>query len=550
MTSSAFVQEYERLTARLYSESQQKRSPVNIGALVDIAANLDPTKPALKWGEGAEESLNYGQLSEKSNRLAESLTGMGVRPGSRVAISLPQSPELATTHAAVLKTGAISMPVSRLYGESALASRLGLADPDLVICAQDLVAKMGAALCEAEVNAPVISAGTLGDASSELSKLIDAGDPAFRPFSTDRDDPALLLFTSGTTGQPKGVLQAHRVVPGHAASLGLAYNLYPRQDSVLWTPADWSWAGGLVNCLFFSWLTATTIICAPDAPFEVESSVALIEAAGVTAAFLPPTALRRMKQTLQRPILEKLRLSAILTGSETLDPELIAWCVEFLGARPNEVYGQTEASAVAGNNLHLPARPGSVGRPYPGSRVVVLRDDDSEAAPGEEGELAVEKASESVFLRYWNDAEATAAKFGDKSSTWMRMGDLGVIDEHGYLWFRERRDDVIKSAGYRIGPSEVEACLRRHPAVEDVAVVGLPDPDRGNLVAAFVELRGPDQVDVENLKRDLTASVATRLSPFQRPRLIEIVDQLPRTNTGKVRRSAIRERYEKESTTK
>jgi len=529
---------YDRLAARVFdAELAPRPGAFNIGALVDEWAAVTPQAPAVIFGERGDQHLDYATLSGASGRLAAALAARGVGRGDRVAISLPQGPDCAISQAATLKLGAMSMPLSRLYGQTALATRIAAATPRVVICQARGAEQMHAACEDAGVEATIVVSGDSRQHDDLHGLIAEAGSP-LPAVATDRDDPALLLFTSGTTGPPKGVVHAHRVVPGHAASLSLAHNLYPRAGSVLWSPADWSWAGGLVNCLFFAWQTGTAIGTYPDRPFDPELAVDLISASGATALFLPPTALRRLRATLREPVRRRTRIASIMSGSEALDADLCEWCVEFLGVPPNEVYGQTEASAVVGNcTLLLPLRPGSIGQPYPGAEIALLDDDGAPVGVGDEGEIAVGRGAASVFLEYWQDHAGTAAKF---SGDWMRTGDLGAFDEDGYLWFRARRDDLIVSAGYRIGPSEIEACLCRDPAVMDAAVIGLPDPDRGHQVAAYIELREGALGDVDVLRARLTEAVSSELAPFQRPRVIEVVDRLPRTTTGKVRRAELR----------
>jgi acetyl-CoA synthetase len=539
------VGRYRALTDRLFAHALSDRAGINIGGYVDAQAARESARPAVLLGD---QVLTYGALADRSSRLAAALRAHGVSTGDRVAVCLPQGPDCATAHAGVLKAGGVSVPLSRMYGSAALTARLEQAMPRLVICEPSRVELFTAAIAEAGCSARIVVSGEARSSCPRLADLIAGGSASFAPVATSRDDPALLLFTSGTTGPPKGALHAHRVVVGHAASLGLAHNIFPRKDSVLWTPADWSWAGGLVNCLLYSWYAGVPIVATPDRPFDPEAALRLLADNSVTAAFLPPTALKRMRAAYTEPVRERTRVASIMSGSESLDADLLDWSAEYFGVLPNEVYGQTEASAIVGNcSVLLPVRPGSIGVPYPGGSVVVIDDDGNIAPPGSRGELAVSASADSVFLRYWQDPESTAAKFTGPDNRWMRLGDTGWCDEDGYLWFSDRRDDVINSSGYRIGPSEVERCLRRHSAVLDAAVVGLPDPDRGSVVAAFVELRDGHRTSPE-LERSLADLVATELAPFQRPRRVHVVDALPRTVTGKVRRAGIREEFSRSPT--
>jgi acetyl-CoA synthetase len=351
----------------------------------------------------------------------------------------------------------------------------------------------------------------------------------------------MIVYTSGTTGNPKGALHAHRYLIGHLPGFELSHNFFPQPGDRFWTPADWAWVGGLMDGLFASWHYGITMVAyRGNGPFEPEHALRLLEKYQVRNAFIPPTALKMMKQVPDLPARFRLRLRTVMSGGEALGAETLAWAKEQLGADVNEIYGQTEINYVVGNCAALwPVRPGSMGRPYPGHRVSVIDDAGRFLPPGELGEVAVLRGEDPVFfLGYWNNPRATEEKF---AGDWARTGDLAVLDEEGYLWFKGRKDDVIISAGHRIGPTEIEEALLRHPAVALAAVVAAPDALRGSIVKAFIK-PAAGIAPGEGLAREIQQFVKENLARHEYPRAIEFVDALPLTPTGKIRRIELRQR--------
>jgi acetyl-CoA synthetase len=359
---------------------------------------------------------------------------------------------------------------------------------------------------------------------------------------TAAEDPALIIYTSGTTGPPKGALHAHRVLLGHLPSFEFYHEYFPKPDDRSWSPADWAWAGGLLDVLLPSWHYGVTVVAHRARRFESERAFALMGRYRVRNTFLVPTMLKMMRQVEEPRRRYDLRVRSILTGGEPVGEEVIRWAREALGVTPNEGYGQTEVNLVLGNcSALMPVKPGSMGRPAPGHVVEVMNEQGSPVAPGEIGEVAVRRPDPVMFLGYWNNEDATREKFiGD----WALTGDLARKDEDGYFWFVGRKDDVISSGAYRIGPGEIEDCLARHPAVALAAAIGSPDPVRGEVVKAFVQLREGVRGTPE-LARELSEHVRTRLSAHEYPREIEFIDALPTTTTGKVKRGDLR-RLERE----
>ncbi len=496
-------------------------------------------------GSGRRHEHTFGELADLSGRLAASLAERGVTRGDRVAIVAPQCLETGLAHLAIWKLGAVSLPLASLFGPDALAYRLEDSGAKLAIVSPDNLDKVR----EAAPGLDVVVTGEDGD----FGRLL-AG-PAVAAVDTAADDPAYLIYTSGTTGPPKGAVHAHRSLIGHLPGFECYYEFAdhapegrydratlphtgppaPASADLIWTPADWAWIGGLMDVLIPAWYFGMAVLTA-EGDFDPRRAADLIGEHRITLAFLPPTALKMMRRDGVR--LDGAALRAVFTGGEALGAEVLAWGTEALGARINEGYGQTECNLVVGNCSSVwPVRPGSMGRPIPGHEVAVL-DDDGNRVVGEVGEIAVRGPDPVMMLGYWNRPKATAEKYRDG---WLLTGDLGVEDDDGYLWFRSRKDDVIISRGYRIGPGEIEESLMSHPAVAMCAVVGVPDEVRGEVPAAFVVLKPGHRASLA-LQLELQEHVRTRLAAHEVPHRVTLVDDLPRTTTGKIMRRALRER--------
>jgi acetyl-CoA synthetase len=359
------------------------------------------------------------------------------------------------------------------------------------------------------------------DVGRELPELLAAASPRFEPVATAADAPALIVYTSGTTGPPKGALLAHGVLHGHLPGFELSHDFFPQPDDLIWSPADWAWMGGLFDVLMPGLYHGRPVLAFQTTRFDPELTFDLIHRLGVRNVFMPATALRLMA-TQDGP---RLSLRTLASGGERVGEETAAWCSERLGARLNEFYGQTEANLLIGNCAAWSARPGSMGRAYPGHDVGLV---DGEVTVRVEGDPV-------VFLGYWRNEAATAEKVRDGR---LHTGDLAEVDDEGYFRFVGRTDDLISSAGHRIGPGEIEDCLVRHPAVSLAAVIGIPDAVRGEAIKAFVVAASPSH----ELAAELRAHVRQRLAAYEVPRLIEFVDELPLTTSGKIRRNELRRR--------
>lgn len=489
--------------------------------------------------DGKEQTFTFGQIKSLSNRFANALLALGVSRGDRVAIILSQRAETAISHLAAYKIGAVALPLSILFGPDAVEYRLRDSGVKAVVTDNDhlpMLQAMKPVLPELQT---VI--GCDDEAEGELAfwPLLEQASDALKIVATRADDPALLIYTSGTTGPPKGALIAHRSLLGNLTGFELSQNFFPRDDDVFWTPADWAWTGGLLDGLLPTWYYAKPIVAYEGGKFDPEKACHLMHKYAVTNAFIPPTALKMMRQVDNIGNRFRLGVRGIMSAGEAVGEELYRWTAEALAVKVNEMWGQTEFNYLVGNCSEImPVRPGSMGKPYPGHTVDVIGEDGQPMRAGETGELAARSGDPVMFLGYWGNEDATREKF---IGEWFCTGDVGVRDEDGYLWFVGRKDDVISSAGYRIGPGEIEDCLLKHPAVVQAAAIGSPDELRGNIVKAFIVLaKGYSPSD--DLKKEIQDSVRTRLAAYEYPREIEFIDEVPMTTTGKVRRVELRER--------
>lgn len=514
----------------------------NIGVDVcDRWAAREPDRLAILHArpDGGEDAITYSWLRETSNRLANVLRAHGVARGDRVGILLPQAPEVAAAHVAIYKLGAVALPIAVLFGPDALSYRLQNSGAKALLTNARGLAKLDGIREQAPELSCVLSVDGAGDGAGRFSDLLARASAEFAPVDTAADDPAMMIYTSGTTGQPKGALHAHRVLIGHLPGIELPHFEFPQAGDRYWTPADWAWAGGLLDMLLPSLHYGVPVVARKFDKFSPDEAFALMEKAGVRNAFIPPTALRMMRAAPSPRGRYNFKLRSVASGGESLGVEALEWGKSAFGLAINEFYGQTECNLVLGSCAALGVlRPGAIGKPIPGHTVAVIGRDGHPLKPGEVGQIAVKRPDPVMFLEYWNNAQATRNKFiGD----WMTTGDQGVIDEAGYFTFVGRDDDVITSSGFRIGPGEIEDCLIRHPAVALAAVVGKPDPLRTEIVKAFIVLK-KSYAPSDALAAAIQNFVKTRLSGHEYPREVAFIDDMPMTTTGKVIRRLLRER--------
>jgi acetyl-CoA synthetase len=526
----------------LYREFQwPKLARFNIGVDVcDRWAAAEPDRLAIIHvrADGGTDEISYGALRDSSNRLANTLRAHGVKRGDRVAILLPQTPEAAAAHIAIYKLGAIALPLAILFGIDALSYRLQNAGVKAVITNAAGLVKLNEARAEVPGIELVISIDGAGDNALGFHETIAKASGDFTAVDTTPDDPALMIFTSGTTGQAKGALHAHRVLLGHLPGIEMPHDFFPQPGDRFWTPADWAWAGGLLDCLLPSLHHGIPVVARRFEKFDPEEAFALLAKTGVRNAFIPPTALRMLRSAPSPRGRHDIRLRSLGSGGEALGAETSDWGRDAFGLIINEFYGQTECNLVLASCAMLGvSKPGSIGKPVPGHTVAVIRPDGSRADVGEFGMIAVKRPDPVMFLEYWGRPEATAQKFlGD----WMTTGDQGAVDGEGYVTFVGRDDDVITSSGYRIGPGEIEDCLIKHPAVALAAVVGKPDPMRTEIVKAFIVLKSGYTAS-DALAAEVRDFVKTRLSGHEYPREVSFINELPMTTTGKVIRRLLRD---------
>ncbi|MBS0521640.1 MAG: AMP-binding protein [Proteobacteria bacterium] len=499
------------------------------GALALIVENAD----------GSVRDWTFGQLLDASSRLANALAAQGIRKGDRVAVFLSQGAELTISHIAGYRMGAVVLPLFTLFGEEAVEYRLANAEASAIVTDMAQLPKVLAvrARLPGLKTVIVIGAGAHGRDFLDWNLLLAAASDRFATVDTLAEDPALLIYTSGTTGQPKGALHAHRMLLGAIPPVEQWLSHWPQGNEVMWTPAEWAWIAGLYDALFPAWYYGTPVVAHRFAKFDPERAFALLARHKVGVAFIPPTALKLMRQ-VDRPYERwSYDLRAISTGGEAMGAELLAWGRETFGTTISEGYGQTEMNLMLLNSPDwFEVRPGSCGRACPGRKVAIVDERGKVLLPGEEGQIAGWRHDPIVMLEYWRNPEATARKF---AGDWLLTGDLGRMDADGYVYFKSRDDDVITSGGYRIGPGEIEECLMKHPAVAMVGVVGVPDRVRTEIVKAFIQLR-PEIAPTEALKAQLAEHVKTRLAAHEYPREVEFVPELPLTTTGKILRRELR----------
>ena len=498
--------------------------------------------------DGRIQLHTWAELQRDANRLANALKRLGVKQGDRVAIVMPQRFETAVSHMAIYQLGAVAMPLSMLFGPDALEYRLNDSAAQVAIVDESAITNVLAVRPQCAGLQTLIAVGAAqGQGDKDWVRVLEREGATFTPVPTLADDAAVLIYTSGTTGPPKGALIPHRALIGNLSGFVASQNWFPQDDAVFWSPADWAWTGGLMDALLPTLYFGREIV-GYQGRFSPETAFTLMQRHRVTHTFLFPTALKAMMKAVAAPRARyTLQLRAIMSAGEAVGDAVFAWCRDALGVPVNEMFGQTEMNYIVGNShARWPARPGSMGRPYPGHRVAVIDDDGRECPRRTPGDVALHRRDihgdldPIFFLGYWNNEAATHGKYtGDPENSWCRTGDMAVMDDDGYLWYHGRSDDVFKAAGYRIGPSEIENCLVKHAAVANAAVVPKPDAERGALVKAYVVL-APGFVGDAALIAALQQHVRGQLAPYEYPKEIEFIQALPMTTTGKVQRRVLR----------
>jgi len=519
----------------------------NIPARYNIADDVcdrwadDAGRVALVYEDAAKQvhTYTFAEVRRYANQLANTLHAWGLGRGDRVTLVLAQDPECAIAHVACWKAGMVSGPCSVLFGADAIAYRLNDAGTRVVVTDMANYPKIAGIRAECPRLEQVVVIDGAPAGTHNFWQAIEGASSEYTNVRTAAEDIAWISYTSGTTGMPKGSVQPHRMMLGHMPSLEFIYDFYPQANDCLWSPADWAWMAGLMDVLMPGWFHGCKVVASAMKGFEPEEAYRILSQHEVTLALLTPTMLKLMRNVDNPLARYPLKLRAVLSGGESVGAGLHEWALKELGLSINEGFGQTECNVIIGNNGKVfPVKPGSLGKPTPGTTCAIIDDDGNEVPPGTEGHIACKRPHPVMLLEYLNKPEATRDKFiGD----WLITGDVGHMDEDGYFWFHGRGDDVITSSGYRIGPGEIEDALLKHPAVQLAAAIGVPDPIRTEIIKAFIVLK-PGHGGSEALAEELRGFVRSRVAKHEVPKLIEFVTGLPMTTTGKIMRRELRER--------
>src|SRR5580704_5023273 len=512
----------------------------NFGAAVDSFA-ADPRRVALLWEDqaGNRSRLTFADIRNQSNRIANVLTGLGIRRGDPVMIVLPRLTMWQSVYIGALKAGAIVVPCVSMLREKDLVYRANHSGARAIIAGPDSVDLVGDLRSQCRTLGHYLLVGAARTGWASIQEAMQWASPEFRPMETRGDEPAICYYTSGTTKEPKAVLHGHAYTWAHQFTGSLWLGLKP--DDRHWTTSDTGWAKAAYGVLFGPWMNGVTTFMF-NGRFEPKKQLDLLKRYRITSFCAPPTEYRMLvKEDLASHQLPALRHCA--GAGEPLNPDVIEIWRQHFGLLIHDGYGQTETALLAANLPGMAIRPGSMGRPFPGIDLAIVDENLHEVATGDVGQVAVRVKPDKpppIMLEYWKNPEENAAAFqGDFYLT----GDNAYRDADGYLWFVGRADDLIGSAGYRIGPFEVESALLEHPAVMESAVVASPDPDRGSIVKAFVRLKA-DAEPGDRLVAELQEHCKRITAPYKYPREIEFIDELPKTVSGKIRRVELRKQEE------
>jgi len=519
MSSTTQITSYEQALA-----SHRWRVPERYNIAADVCDRHPRDKLAMIHEDprGRVRRVSWGELQDDANRLANVLVSHGVRPGDRVAMLLAPAPETAAAFFATWKTGAILLSMSVLYGDEGIRHRLRDAQPKVL-------------LTDA-ANADRVERSLVEQLLILDERLLGQGNTAFHPVDTRADDPAQLYYSSGTTGLAKGILHAHRYLLAHE-EFRYCHDL--RDGEIFHGMGEWAWAAGICPLLGPWRLGAVQAVLQREGGFDPERQLDFLSRHEVTNVFATPTAIRSMMTVGDARARHPQRFRIVCSAGEPLNPEAIRWFREQYGVTVLDYYGLTESYPLVANYPFMEVREGSMGRPMPGWQVAILDEDERPVAAGERGEICLRARTNPHYpLGYWNRPEDSEAVFGGE---WFHTNDAARCDEDGYFWYEGRADDVIISAGYRIGPFEVESACLEHPAVAEAAVVASPDERRGHVVKAFVVPAAGHQPS-DALAEEIKAFVRNHLSAYAYPRKLEFVTELPKTLTGKIRRVELRQR--------
>ncbi len=502
--------------------------------VVDAIARSDPDRPALIWRNqaGCERRHSFGEISRRSSQFAAFLTAEGVRRGDRVLVMLPRVPQWQIAMVGCLKLGAVPVPCIEMLTEKDVLYRATKAH---ALAAVTTAASAGKFASSTGLRVRV--AVGAADGWQEFDAALDAQPSSFDCADTGLEDPAIIYFTSGSTGLPKGVTHASRAIYCWRGSARDWLDL--GRDDLMWCTADTGWSKAGTSILFGPWSRGAAVLFY-DGPFDAAERLRLIARYGVSVFCGAATEFRRLiDEDFSSVDLGRLRLA--VSAGESVNPEVTRRWQALTGIPLLEAYGQTETLMTVANRPGQPAREGSMGRSLPGCRMAVLDSDGRPVPAGERGQLALVLPNPQLMLGYWEEPERTARACASHAGVdYFLTGDLARMDEDGFISYEGRVDDIISSAGYRIGPIEVENALQEHPAVTECAVIGGPDAERGEVVKAFVVLR-KGFAPSEALKLELQQHVKETTAPYKYPRAIEFVTELPKTATGKLLRRVLRD---------
>jgi acetyl-CoA synthetase len=492
---------------------------------------------------GTHTRYSFGELASLSRRFAGLLHDCGTSVGDRVGVMVPQGVEVATAHLGTFRLGAVTVPLSVKFGPEAVAYRLSHSGARVLVIDTDNYVRVRQALADVASLQTVFVVGPRPDDRCVQPQQLRSFDEVYpatefaHTADTGPDSPAIIIYTSGTTGQPKGALHGHRILPAHMPGMRTAFMNAPQPGDVFWTPADWAWIGGLFDVLFTALALGCPVVATPG-KFSAAGTLEVMRRHRVTAAFVPPTALKQLRSAGITPADTRgLAVRILATGGESLGTALRDWIESTFTTSINEFYGQTEINMIVGTTVdRARPQPDSMGRTFPGFDVELLDANGRPVAPGEPAEICVRAGNPGQFLQYWRQPDKTAEKVHDG---WIHTGDLARRDDAGNFTYQGRADDIISTAGYRVGPGEIEECLLSHPAVAMAAAVGVPDELRGEAIHAFVVLTADQQPD-DALTADLQQHVKSRLAFYQYPRAITFRAELPLTTTGKILRRELR----------
>lgn len=501
--------------------------------------DANESETALYYKETTDDGVEYdeytfAELDTWSNRLANGLREIGIEKGDRVGTYLDDRPELLVTYLAAFKLGAIAVPLSELFGPDAVSYRVQNSEM------KTLVTDYGGLETLAEIDETLPLESVIGIETTAADYTFEEvlGDSSFTIVDTNGEDSAIIMYTSGTTGDPKGVLHSHTWVPGHMPGWQMVNNLEFGEETLHWNMGSLVWSGSLTGTVFPAWCTQSPIVLwNSEGEFDPVGAFEILDEYDVTNFIGAATPIRMMMDADPDVSEYDIDLDVIVSGGEPVTQDILDWVRGDVGAVVNEGYGATEGTFLAVSCEKWYPKKDAIGRTCPGHKIDIVDGDGTVLGPGEIGNIAVKRPDPVLFESYWNDEDGTEARFVDD---WYLTGDMGKKDDESYIYFAGREDDVIITSGYRVGPSEVENALSGHDAVKHAGVIGVPDDTRGKLIKAYIETT-TGYSGSEALREELQEFVKDNLAKHEYPREVEFVDEMPIGPNGDVLRRELRE---------